>query len=292
MHDVPRESVAEHLGLSYKEEGPWDELDERLARMFLHYSILFSTFWRRHRFLLEHARYVYNLQDSSSQSSDSDSESWDSDDSSNNWRLNGTMSQGRPIPVPAPNTNKSVNGNGTRKIPSIIPGRYYEVPIQQPGYEHFECGTPMGRNAKRKFFNYPNAFSASAGSKWDDGRVMMRDHWSPLPKGVALAGVMEHGGRNRELDADEEWEDGGMAVDSWHKADVYRTGDREMLSNTRMVLLGLPGYRESIGIPPFCWQVFVYLNNYTWWFCMIRICTICSRAGKLYWRNNPACRRR
>jgi histone deacetylase 1/2 len=40
MHDVPRESVGEHLGLGKVQEDGRDELDQRVARMS---SFLLST---------------------------------------------------------------------------------------------------------------------------------------------------------------------------------------------------------------------------------------------------------
>ncbi|KAK0502459.1 hypothetical protein EDD18DRAFT_1140885 [Armillaria luteobubalina] len=59
MHDVPKESLLEHLGFG-KESDTQDKLDERLA---------------------QHTRFVYKLQESDTASSSSDDESWDSDES-------------------------------------------------------------------------------------------------------------------------------------------------------------------------------------------------------------------
>ncbi|PBK60286.1 hypothetical protein ARMSODRAFT_1026687 [Armillaria solidipes] len=58
MHDVPRESLLEHLGFG-KESDTQDKLDERLA---------------------QHTRYVYKLQESDTASSLLDDESRDSDE--------------------------------------------------------------------------------------------------------------------------------------------------------------------------------------------------------------------
>ena len=41
MHDVPRESVGEHLGFGKDEEEGRDELDERVARMSLFFFVFF-----------------------------------------------------------------------------------------------------------------------------------------------------------------------------------------------------------------------------------------------------------
>ncbi|KXN81843.1 putative histone deacetylase 1-B [Leucoagaricus sp. SymC.cos] len=196
MHDVPRESLGNHLG--FKDEEGWDNLDERLA---------------------QHARYVYNLQESSSASSDSEGEeSWDSDDSSSSqWRRqsNGN-SNGRSrssIAASGKITNDANILNGTRKRMSLLTGRYFDVPTHELGYEHFDCGAPTGKTAKRKFFSYPE--------KWDDpsglGGLTMRDTFSPLAKTLNLAGIMERGGRDKEVDTvDDDWDDNNssMAVDS------------------------------------------------------------------------------
>ncbi|TCD60058.1 Histone deacetylase 6 [Steccherinum ochraceum] len=64
MHDVPFETVGDHLGFRHKESKKIDDLDERLA---------------------QHTRYIYDLQDSST-SSESDPDS-DSDHSSSTQRV-------------------------------------------------------------------------------------------------------------------------------------------------------------------------------------------------------------
>lgn len=61
MHDVPSETVGEHLGFRNKESRKVDELDERLARKYsriLHTSMLqlISFSHRTHAIHLRHAR--------------------------------------------------------------------------------------------------------------------------------------------------------------------------------------------------------------------------------------------
>lgn len=210
MHDVPRESLGHHLGFVRDEQG-WDELDERLARKVPIYSptqiLMYS--------ISEHARYVYNLQESSSASSDSDGEeSWDSDDSSSSWRRQSNGRSRSSVAGKSIRNGSTANGsgnNGSRKRMSLLTNRYFDVPVQENGFGHFECGAPLGKNVKRKFFNYPE--------KWDDvnGGLTMRDAFSPLSKAYQLAGLMERGGRDKEADTvDEDWDDNNssMAVDS------------------------------------------------------------------------------
>lgn len=177
----------------------------------------------------EHARYVYNLQESSSASSESeDEESWDSDDSAHSWRRQSTnrtnggksSSNGANQQLPTTTTNAttntanggSINGNGSRTRMSIITGRYFDVPVHENGFGHFDHGAPLGKAAKRRFFNYSE--------KWDDvnGGLTTRDALSPLPGSVNLTKLMERGGgRDKDPDiAEDDWDDNvsGMAVDS------------------------------------------------------------------------------
>ncbi|KAF9443827.1 histone deacetylase RPD3 [Macrolepiota fuliginosa MF-IS2] len=208
MHDVPKESIGHHLGFMKDEEG-WDELDERLA---------------------QHARYVYTLQETSSASSDTDGEeSWDSDDSSSSQWRRQTNGRGRSSITSKPTSSAAGNGatngnvsgngngngngtNGSRKRMSLMTNRYFDVPAHENGFGHFECGAPLGKNVKRRFFNYPE--------RWDsdlNGGLATRDAFSPLAKTLDLAGLMERGGRDREVDTvDDDWDDNNstMAVDS------------------------------------------------------------------------------
>lgn len=83
---------------------------------------------------------------------------------------------------------------------------------------------PLGKTAKRKFFNVP-----SLTEKWDvesglnglGGGVMMRDAFDPIVKTLDLAGLMESGGREKDKETetvDDDWDgdekESNMAVES------------------------------------------------------------------------------
>ncbi|KAK0433697.1 hypothetical protein EV421DRAFT_1909892 [Armillaria borealis] len=74
MHDVPKESLLEHLGFG-KESDTQDKLDERLARKSPSFFDELPT--REHTRLQEHTRFVYKLQESDTVSSSSDDKLWD-----------------------------------------------------------------------------------------------------------------------------------------------------------------------------------------------------------------------
>jgi len=85
---------------------------------------------------------------------------------------------------------------------SLLTNRYFDVPVQENGFAHYDCGAALGKATKRKFFSYPH--------KWDDGNggLTMRDTFSPLSKTLNLAGLMERGGRDREVETmDDDWDD-------------------------------------------------------------------------------------
>ncbi|KAJ3562842.1 hypothetical protein NP233_g9325 [Leucocoprinus birnbaumii] len=199
MHDVPKESVGHHLGFMKDEEG-WDELDERLA---------------------QHARYVYTLQESSSASEDEDEDSWESDDSSNS-QVRRTRSRSKPSTSANTNANGNATTNGSsiangtsRKRMSLITNRYFDVPAHENGFSHYDCGAPLGKNTKRRFFNWDEVMMMNG-----NGGVTMRDAFSPLAKTLSLSGLMERGGangRDKENETvDDDWDDNNssMAVDS------------------------------------------------------------------------------
>ncbi|RDB19796.1 Histone deacetylase Rpd3 [Hypsizygus marmoreus] len=175
MHEVPREGIGEHLGFGKDDEESRDELDERLA---------------------QHARYVYDLQDSdaSSETSD-DQESWDSDESLSNRRRN---------------PRRHGKGPSSRTRMSLLTGRYFDVPTHEHGYSHYDCGAPPGKTAKRRFFQ--------SSARWDETveQVILGKVSSPTPRSVALGELMEQGGRDRRVGAedemDDDWED--MVVDT------------------------------------------------------------------------------
>ena len=122
----------------------------------------------------EHARYVYNLQDTDTTTEDSEgSDSWDSDESSsshNNWRrgpyrsssasrINGRYTQLQP----------QYTSTAERKRMSLITGKYYDIPIHENGFSHFDGSTSIGKQpTKRRFF-------PDAPGKWDDVGVCVVD---------------------------------------------------------------------------------------------------------------------
>ena len=107
---------------------------------------------------IEHTRYVYNLQDTDTTTEDSEgSDSWDSDESSgsqNNWRrgpyrsssasrINGRYTQHQP----------QYTSTAERKRMSLITGKYYDIPIHENGFSHFDGSTSIGKQpTKRRFF--------------------------------------------------------------------------------------------------------------------------------------------
>ena len=114
---------------------------------------------------LEHARYVYNLQDTDTTTEDSDgSDSWDSDESSssqNNWRR-GPYRSSSTSRINGRYTNHQPQYTSTaeRRRMSLITGKYYDIPVHEHGFSHFDCSTTVGKPAKRRFF--PD------GPRWDD----------------------------------------------------------------------------------------------------------------------------
>lgn len=113
MHDVPRESVGQHLGLFRDDQlGSRDELDDRLA---------------------QHSRFVYNLQEPETvdpltdDSDDLDSYRYDSDE----------VSSSRPLRA------------GQRKRMSIVSNEWYTVPT----LDHFGYYEQSSERRKRRFFD-------------------------------------------------------------------------------------------------------------------------------------------
>ncbi|KIL60950.1 hypothetical protein M378DRAFT_109690 [Amanita muscaria Koide BX008] len=181
LQDVPREGLGDHLG--FKDEMMVrDEVDERFA---------------------QHARYVYDLQESETTSEDSSSESWDSDTSAVSMTRRRRSS--RFITKPP------------RKRISILTNQYFEIPSceQQPGFGYLECGAPPSKNSKRRFFQSSVDGGIDAG--WDDlvGKANVRMQMSPGVLGTTrtnLGALMERGGREVESpgvdEMDEEWDEG------------------------------------------------------------------------------------
>lgn len=161
MHDVPRESIGEHLGFGKDEEGR-DELDERVA---------------------QHARYLYNLQESDTPSDYSD-DSWDSDESA--------LTRRRA-------SRRRTKHTSTRKRMSLLTGQYFDIPTHERGYIHFESGAAPGKVAKRRFFQ--------SSARWDDvaERVTLaKPVVSPIPPTINLGELMERGGSIQPLGTDPE----------------------------------------------------------------------------------------
>ena len=163
MQDVPRETLGQHLGFGRDEEEGRDELDERVARQYFltskHLIQLTVFLLKKKKLYLEHTRYVYKMQDTDTTTEDSEgSDSWDSDESSssqNNWRrgpyrsssasrINGRYTQQH---------QHQYTSTAERKRMSLITGKYYDIPIHENGFSHFDGSTSIGKQpTKRRFF--------------------------------------------------------------------------------------------------------------------------------------------
>ncbi|ESK86297.1 histone deacetylase rpd3 [Moniliophthora roreri MCA 2997] len=185
LQDTPRESLGAHLGFGKDDQESRDELDERLA---------------------QHARYVYRLQESdtsSSSSSEDDEEIYNSDESgTSRGSRRGLRSQ----------ANRPSHVDMTRKRISLLTGQYYDIPIHEEGYDHFEDIGLSGKLAKRRFFQ--------SEATWDDTyrKVLVGKQFFPYANGgtgsVGLGELMERGGRGIEDDVrvDDDWDE--MPTDS------------------------------------------------------------------------------
>lgn len=227
MQDVPRESIGEHLGFGFTEgERGRDELDGQLARQYEYIICIFPVSYT----LIEHARYLYDLQESESTADSEESESSDSDASSstaNHWRRTPYRSSSVSR-INKPHNLYPHTSAMDRKRMSIITGKYYEIPIQENGFGHYDYNTmPFKASTKRKFFQH---------TAWDDLGIIIdgsidarKEVMNGYTRGSSapyydLAGVMEQGGTGvldsgygedelgEELDEDEE--DVDMSVDS------------------------------------------------------------------------------
>ncbi|KAJ7140442.1 hypothetical protein C8R46DRAFT_1361289 [Mycena filopes] len=244
LQDVPRQGVAEHLGLAgaglvrrtrrEEEEGGWDELDGQLA---------------------QHARYIYNLQQppSSALSSDSD------DDDNSNVADDGEE-EDEEEDEELEDDGGSLLGStkrARRKRMSILTNRWVAVPRrpnlhshnshhshagQQNGNGNGDGGYGSGKHTKRRFFQ--------SGVRWDEeGERVVKGGvlglGGALGVGVAeLGGVMARGGRafgmatgvrdeeeeeeeqEQEQEQEEEEEDVGMRL---------RGGSRGLAGRERVV---------------------------------------------------------
>jgi len=187
MHDVPRQSVREHLGFGKDEEEGRDELDERLARK----HSLSSSFIppNHHLSETEHVRYIYNLQESDTPeiSDDQDSSRWDSDESTSSRRHA---------------THRYVR-KASKKRMSILAGQYFDVPTHEHGFSHYECGAAPGKTGKRRFFQ--------SAVRWDEAyeRVLLgRDGVFAAPRSFGVGDAGERGGGDEGGDdVDDGWDD-------------------------------------------------------------------------------------
>jgi histone deacetylase 1/2 len=135
LHEVPRESVGQHLGFSVDEEAK-DELDERLARKR---TVVFYEAPRDPFLFPERMRFVYNLQRSqSSDPSDLDSSGEDSDDSIGRRRHHYNKPH--------------------KKRMSLLTGQYYEIPAHDQAYGHYNYCGPR-KSLRRHYFR--------SAARWD-----------------------------------------------------------------------------------------------------------------------------
>ncbi|KAG6820925.1 hypothetical protein H0H93_009699 [Arthromyces matolae] len=165
LQDVPRESVGQHLGLGRDDNEARDDLDSELA---------------------QHMKYVYDLQESDSPSDTSDDDSWDSDES-----LASRRHKSR-----ARRYQKSSTASRTRM--SLLTGQYFDVPVNEEGFSHFEHGALPSKTAKRRFFQ--------SSAKWNEHieDAIIEKH---APYNIPIGELMERGGRPPGGDiGEEDWE--------------------------------------------------------------------------------------
>ncbi|KAF9474338.1 histone deacetylase RPD3 [Pholiota conissans] len=147
MQDVPRESVGQHLGFSFgKHEEPRDELDDNLA---------------------QHSRYLYSIQEveSTVDSDESDSSDTDGSTSTANWRR---------TPYRSSSVSSRINRQSSQTFPSalerkrmsIVTGKYYEIPIDENGFGHYDHTAVPEKGTKRRFFQ---------NTGWDEIGILIDD---------------------------------------------------------------------------------------------------------------------
>ena len=220
MQDVPRESLGRHLGFGKDKQEGRDELDKNLAREFWHPSL--SPGSRSHLSLTEHAKYVYNLQDTDTTTDESEgSDSWDSDgstSSANNWRRGPYRSSSVSRVNGRHNGQQPHYNSKEKRRMSLLTGKYFDIPSYESGFEHYECGAVPVKSTRRRFFQ-------SGDGKWDDLNAVdsavntgKEGHQVRLQD---LAGLMERGGRGMDIYDEEEDVDEGededevaMSIDS------------------------------------------------------------------------------
>jgi histone deacetylase 1/2 len=136
----------------------------------------------------EHARFVYNLQQAdTSDSDDLDSSRWDSDESTSTRR---THYRRNYIP-------KSTN----KRRMSLLSGQYFDVPVHDQGYGHYEHGAPT-KAGKRRFFK--------SEARWDEvfERVLVAKQGitNGMPRSGSEPEVSDDGTFLTEMIPEDEWE--------------------------------------------------------------------------------------
>jgi len=178
----------------------------------------------------EHSRYLYNLQNSDSFGDTEESDTSDSDESSssvnvNNWRK-GPHSR-RSVSASRTNTRYSSQpppyiSASERKRMSIITGKYFDIPVHEEGYAHYEHSVTTTKAFKRRFFQ------SGSTDMWDESSdvdAIVNTHFAAsngFSHGVSnLTSVMERGGKTPDTSAtededeeEEEEDDVEMSVDS------------------------------------------------------------------------------
>ncbi|KAF8180206.1 histone deacetylase RPD3 [Pholiota molesta] len=175
MQDVPRESVGEHLGFG-KDEERQDELDDRLA---------------------QHARYLYNVQDveSTVDSEESDSSDTDGSSSTANWRR--TPYRSSSVSRINRHPSQTYPSALERKRMSIVTGAYYEIPIYESGFGHYDNTVVPEKGTKRRFFQSIGwdeigiLIADSINTRTDILNGYTRGHSGSLDN---LSGILERGG--------------------------------------------------------------------------------------------------
>ncbi|KAG6841214.1 hypothetical protein C0991_000660 [Blastosporella zonata] len=179
MHDVPRQSIGAHLGFRHDQVERRDDLDIKLA---------------------QHARYVYDLQESDTPSDTSDEKSWDSDSDELRPKKRMSILTGQHIETPVYDPAQT---HGYE--PTVTPHGYpYGYGGYSYGFAEFDMhGAMYTQNAKRRFFQ--------GGTRWDetiDHVVAKRYGTLPLPRSTGVLGrMMENGGRHVADDdmEEDEW---------------------------------------------------------------------------------------
>ena len=127
----------------------------------------------------EHARYVYNLQESESQSEESDISRSDTDD----------------LSYAGPNTRRRRRHGSSKPRMSILSNQYFDFSL-------YDTQCAPNKTTKRRFFQ--------SAARWDEasGRVLVGNRGvETAPRPLNLSGVMEAGGRSLDVVAYEPVDD-------------------------------------------------------------------------------------